>query len=435
MTATSPPGVLKRRGLLTGLAALAGGGLARAGTATPAEAGHNTNIAYDSQTVMHLDVTNTTAGSSRISSNISGTAAFVALNNYPVGISRPDGMLGRTMYTTSNCAGVAGTCEAASGGLGVMGAAKAANGTGVYGFSGSVVPSTVAPGGTGVYGSGPSYGVYATTANGIGVFGATSTVAQPGIRGDGPGVGVVGNGTGSGIGVFGTAQNGAALLGVSQNGTGLSASTNSTAGAGVFASADAPGGVGAIGVVGHSTAGTGIVGQGAIAGRFDGPVIVNGSFSVVGGAKSAAVVHPDGSHRRMYCQESPEPWFEDFGEAKLVGGTATVKLDPDFAALVQTDRYQVFLAEYEEDRGLFVTARKPDSFEVRAKGGDGAFGYRIVAPRKDKVGSRLEKITLPSGDLKGPLKLPGLPAPIKLAELPALPTTTKPAEDEALPGR
>src|SRR4051812_9993713 len=96
---------LARRGLLTAAVALGAATWAKLTGAPPAHAGHNTNIAYDSQTTMHLDVTNTTAGSTRISSNISGTAAFVALNNYPVGISRPDGMVGRTMYITSNCAG------------------------------------------------------------------------------------------------------------------------------------------------------------------------------------------------------------------------------------------------------------------------------------------------------------------------------------------
>ena len=92
-----------RRAVLTGAAALAGAGVAKLAGPDSAKAGHETNIAYDSQTAMHVDVTNTTAGSTRVSSNISGTAAFVALNNYPVGISRPDGMLGRTAYTTSNC--------------------------------------------------------------------------------------------------------------------------------------------------------------------------------------------------------------------------------------------------------------------------------------------------------------------------------------------
>ena len=55
---------------MAGAAALMGAGIARLSGAKIAEADHNTNIAYDSQTVMHLDVTNTTAGSSRISSNI-----------------------------------------------------------------------------------------------------------------------------------------------------------------------------------------------------------------------------------------------------------------------------------------------------------------------------------------------------------------------------
>lgn len=169
---------LARRGLVLGGVALAGAAVAGVASAEPAAAGHNTDIAYDTQTVVHTDVTNTTAGSTRISSNISGTAAFVALNNYPVGISRPDGMLGRTMYTTSNCAGVAGSCEADSGGIGVLGAAQSATGCGVYGFSGSAVPSTVAPAGTGVYASGPAYGVVATTTDPAGVAGRFDGTVQ-----------------------------------------------------------------------------------------------------------------------------------------------------------------------------------------------------------------------------------------------------------------
>jgi hypothetical protein len=152
---------MARRLLMVGGAAAAGTAVAAIARSDPAAAGHNTNIAYDSQTVLHADVTNTTAGSTRISSNDSGTAAFVALNDYTVGISRPDAILGRTNYTTSNCAGVAGTCENATGGIGVMGTSKSLTGTGVYAFAGSVVPSTVAPAGTGLYASGPLNGVVA----------------------------------------------------------------------------------------------------------------------------------------------------------------------------------------------------------------------------------------------------------------------------------
>ena len=71
-------------------------------------------------------------------------------------------------------------------------------------------------------------------------------------------------------------------------------------------------------------------------------MLVNGNFTAIGGSKSAAVPHPDGSHRRLYCVESPESWFEDFGSDQLVNGRARVRLDPDFNALVHGDNYQVF---------------------------------------------------------------------------------------------
>jgi len=151
---------LDRRNIITGgLAALSGAVLAKLAGPDKAAAGHDTNIVYDSQTTMHLDVTNTTAGSTRISSNISGTAAMVVLNNYPVGISRPDGLLGRTTYTTSNCAGVAGASEAASGGIGVLGTCNNQTGCGVFGHAQSSVPFTPPPAGTGVHGEGRQNGI------------------------------------------------------------------------------------------------------------------------------------------------------------------------------------------------------------------------------------------------------------------------------------
>jgi hypothetical protein len=83
-------------------------------------------------------------------------------------------MLGRTAYTSFNCAGVAGSCEAASGGIGVIGTVNNSTGTGVYAFSGSSVPSTVAPNGTGLYASGPLNGVVAIARSPGGV-GLTAT--------------------------------------------------------------------------------------------------------------------------------------------------------------------------------------------------------------------------------------------------------------------
>src|SRR4051795_1277374 len=99
----------------------------------------------------------------------------------------------------------------------------------------------------------------------------------------------------------------------------------------------------------------------------DRSVQVNGPFTVLGGPKSTAVPHPDGSHQRLYCVESPERWFEDFGEGQVANGRGQVRLDPDFAALVRGDKYHVFLTEYEDQGGLFVTNVGPHGFDVRAR--------------------------------------------------------------------
>jgi hypothetical protein len=202
--AEAAPGAVGRRGLLAaGGAALAGAAAAALIKSDRADAAHDTDIPYSSQTAMHVDVTNTGSGSTRIHSNISGTAAFVALNNYPVGISRPDGILGRTTYTTSNCAGVAGACEAASGGIGVIGTVNNQVGTGVFGFCGSSVPFEVPPTGTGVYGQGPVRGVAGRCDKGVGVQGQATE--GKGVTGTADtGVGVQGAST-SGIGVRGAA--------------------------------------------------------------------------------------------------------------------------------------------------------------------------------------------------------------------------------------
>ena len=43
--------------------------------------------------------------------------------------------------------------------------------------------------------------------------------------------------------------------------------------------------------------------------------------------------------------ESPESWFEDFGTGQLECGRVEIAIDPDFAALVRLDDYQVFLTQ------------------------------------------------------------------------------------------
>jgi hypothetical protein len=135
------------------------------------------------------------------------------------------------------------------------------------------------------------------------------------------------------------------------------------------------------------------------AGYFRGSVWVDGNFTVLSpGVKSAAVPHPDGTLRQLCALESPESWFEDFGRAELTRGHAQVELDPDFAALVDTDVYHVFVTPEGDSNGLYTSARTPSGFEVREQGGGTStlpFSYRVVARRKDVRAGRLQSVERP----------------------------------------
>ena len=88
-----------------------------------------------------------------------------------------------------------------------------------------------------------------------------------------------------------------------------------------------------------------------------------------------------------------EPTVEDFGEARLVNGSARVALDPAFANVIhQRGQYMVFLTPEGDNRGLFVVNRTLNGFEVReSQGGRSTIGfsYRIVAKRFGQDSPRL----------------------------------------------
>jgi hypothetical protein len=98
------------------------------------------------------------------------------------------------------------------------------------------------------------------------------------------------------------------------------------------------------GVVGYSANGVGIVGMtsnpASSAGAFFGDVRVAGNI-YANNLKSAVVPFPDGSRRALYCMESPDLWFEDFGKARLARGRAVVKLDANFAKVIKRGDYGI----------------------------------------------------------------------------------------------
>jgi hypothetical protein len=226
--------------------------------------------------------------------------------------------------------------------------------------------------------------VYGTSSSGVGVLGVSANIGV--------------NGTGNSFGLVGASGSGQGLNGQSTTGIGL---VGSCAGS-------------AAGVYGNSANGPGIFGTATgtgLAGLFSGNVQVTGSFTTFG-IKSAAVKHPDGSVRRLHCLESPESYFEDFGSGRVVAGRGTVRLDPDFAAIVHTHAYYVYLTPEGDSMGLYVSAKTATGFEVREQQGGRAtldFSYRVVAKRKDVNSPRLAHVDV--APIPAPPEMPDIVIP------------------------
>jgi hypothetical protein len=336
-------------------------------------------------------------------------------------------------------AGVDGRSDAATG---VVGRSRA--GAGVQGLGGQF----------GVTGKAPLCGVMGEAQTGFGLYGSVQGGGD-GVRGESTGGwGVVGFGQ-ERPGVGARSRSGAGVDTASIDGAGVVAAgrtfgvtATASRGAGVRGeSATGPAGVhgvaprsvgvlgeraGAYGAVGSSTSGFGVAAVaggtlpallaygtgGGAAGRFDGDVQVNGTLTV-NGVKSAAVRHPDGTLRRLHCLEAPEAMFEDMGEAELVDGRAEVRLDPDFAALVDVDGYQVMLTSY-APVALYVSRRDREAFEIAVVAGDRAprargevrCGWRVVARRADVEHDRLAVVPeTERPDVLADLRVVGAPEP------------------------
>ena len=256
-----------------------------------------------------------------------------------------------------------------------------------------------------------------TACGGLNLSTAPMTYGMSGQSYGSNGAGIIGANYSSGVGLQGQSTSGHGLTGVSNATDGIHS--------GVFAYANAAGAIAfqASGVAGSS------------AGLFRGDVTINGNLVVNGSfnQKSAALPHPDGTSRLLFCAEAPEPWFEDFGEAKIVNGAAQVTIDPDFAVFADMSAYHVFITEYEGNSNLYVTKRAPTGFEVRAKAAtthgaptanaqpvdqatvSGTISWRIVAKRKDYKGSRFARFTVPKE--AQPPTIHDLPVPPQYEEL------------------
>jgi hypothetical protein len=304
------------------------------------------------------------------------------------GYPGPNNEFGPASNDYTNYSGVLGTAVWVTGVAGTS-----TNNIGVYGQSeedlNSSIPKNISAGVFGAANTGPGVFGWSTTWNGVegwafehtGVLGVSeswygvqgASTWQPGILGWSTyDCGVLG-----GSGPEGTqgppvpnTSNTAGVVGSSDQQHGVIGTTNANVGVIGFSSHH-------IGVLGYTT-------RGSFAGYFRGNLGVTGT-------KAAVVPFPDGTHRALYCMESPDLWFEDFGTAKLKSGRVAVKLDGDFARVIKSRDYHVFVTPQGDCRGLYVRRKAANYFEIREVSGGKSnisFSYRIVGRRKDIKGHR-----------------------------------------------
>ncbi len=161
------------------------------------------------------------------------------------------------------------------------------------------------------------------------------------------------------------------------------------------------------------TGGFGVVGGGERAGVY-GAVNMPGGYGVWGrsqggdygvyyegglggtGTKSCIVKTSKGPVA-LYCQESPENWFEDFGNGRLTRGRAHIELDPLFLETVTINTQypmKVFVQLTGDCRGIYVVKGQTGFDVAELEGGTSnvSFDYRVVAKRRDFEDYRLRPV-------------------------------------------
>jgi hypothetical protein len=111
----------------------------------------------------------------------------------------------------------------------------------------------------------------------------------------------------------------------------------------------------------------------------------NGNHVIANGTKTASVGTQWGN-QLLYCQESPEVWFEDIGGGQLVNGQCRINLDSIFLQVTVIDEehpMRVFIQLEGECEDVYVV-KDSLGFTVKEKNGGHSnteFSYRIVAKR------------------------------------------------------
>ena len=161
----------------------------------------------------------------------------------------------------------------------------------------------------------------------------------------------------------------------------------------------------AIGVVGRAFCSSGFT----IGGYFEGNTYpgVNVGYAYVGGndgfgatkitglgAVAEIVPTPNHGRVKLFCPESPEYWYQDYGTVNMVNGRAHVELDPILAEVIVVDannRIRVFATPVDmlNFEGVTVTNQTATGFDLVELNGathSGTVDYQLIAKPKTNYG-------------------------------------------------
>jgi len=114
---------------------------------------------------------------------------------------------------------------------------------------------------------------------------------------------------------------------------------------------------------------------------------------ITNGSKSTEVKDENNQERLLFCNESPEVMFEDYGEGQLVNGKTHITLDPLFAKNVSiTDKHplRVYVQLEGDCKGVYVTNKSASGFDVKELShgtSNVAFQWHIICNRANEAGA------------------------------------------------
>jgi len=375
--------------------------------------GGSVTLNLDTTKVPQLAAANTFTGNQTLNAN--GGTVLNVTQTAASGTS--SGINATTRANTDGNAAILGSALASAEVYGVRGyiSSNSEVGAGVFGSNAGpgALGSSVKGGGVGVWGDAGTFGgagvlatADATTALAAANNGsfrpatestnASVTGIAPGVWGD--------SYSPAGIGVWGSVQEESGTWGFSSGfqPIGVSGDSGDVGGIGVWGTADAGYAVYGLNngpyVTGLFLNQSSAASYALEAGTLSNNCIVDtaGDLTCTGNV-SGAVQGKGDRTVRLYAVQSPDNWFEDFGSATLSNGSATVQLDPNFAATVNTSvEYHVFITPKGDSEALYVANETALGFEVHEHGGGRstiAFDYRIVGRRKGYENVRLEDVT------------------------------------------